>query len=139
MANYYASARSNYFAVKDREAFDTWADYAGLEVLTSDHHDDRVMIAPKAECDSGWPAQRLNPDTNDWEEFDLCGELWSHLLDYEVAVLFEVGSEKLRYLTGFAVAVSWEGEIERLDLNDIYGRAAEAFGIPVSSISVAEH
>ena len=39
MANYYAAARSNYFAVKDEKAFREWADQLGLAVLTPDHHD----------------------------------------------------------------------------------------------------
>ena len=33
MANYYATARSNYFAVKDEKAFREWADFLGLTIL----------------------------------------------------------------------------------------------------------
>ena len=33
MANYYATARSNYFAVKDEDAFRQWADLLGLKIM----------------------------------------------------------------------------------------------------------
>lgn len=52
MANYYATARSNYFAVKDEMTFRQWAEFAGLKVLDPDHKDKsadgirRFAIAP---------------------------------------------------------------------------------------------
>jgi hypothetical protein len=42
--------------------------------------------------------------------------------------VFEVGHEKLRYITGVAIAIHPGGRIVSVCLNDIYARAAEAFG-----------
>ena len=141
MANYYATARSNYFAVKDRAAFEAWAGEAGLEVLPGDDERNmgRVMITPVPESGGGWPSERLNRETGEWDEFDVFGELGGHLRDHEIAILFEVGSEKLRYVSGSAVAVNWQGDVECLDLNEIYERASSKFGVPVGSISAAEY
>jgi len=141
MANYYATARSNYFAVKDRAAFEAWATEAGLEVLPGDDDGNkgRLMITPAPESELGWPSQRLNRQTGEWDEFDVYGELGGHLLDHEIAILFEVGSEKLRYVSGSAVAVNWQGDVECLDLNEIYNRASSKFGVPVANISTAEN
>ncbi len=44
---------------------------------------------------------------------DLCEALAGHLADGEVAVLFEIGHEKLRYLIGTAVHASGK----RVDIN----------------------
>ena len=50
MANYYATARSNYFAVKDEQAFREWADGLGLMILepseVSEDLIDRFGISP---------------------------------------------------------------------------------------------
>jgi hypothetical protein len=40
---------------------------------------------------------------------DLFGEVAGHLVEGSVAVFIEVGAEKLRYLTGWAVAVNSSG------------------------------
>jgi hypothetical protein len=61
MANYYATARSNYFAVKDETTFRQWTEFAGLKVLDPDHKDKsadgirRFAIAPDTGDDAGWP------------------------------------------------------------------------------------
>ncbi len=46
--------------------------------------------------------------------------LAAYLKDDEVAVLMEVGSEKLRYLCGFATAVNSKGETVSISLEHIY-------------------
>ncbi|MES2657195.1 MAG: hypothetical protein V4689_01185 [Verrucomicrobiota bacterium] len=134
MANYYATARSNYFAVKDENAFREWAERTGLSILEPDHHEKvadgirRFAITPKSGGDDdGWPISRLDPDTDGWEDIDVCDELWPHLADNEVAVLLEVGSEKLRYVTGTAVAVNNKGRTVRVNLESIY-QAARRLG-----------
>lgn len=63
MANYYATARSNYFGVKDRQAFKDWADSRNLEWwsqahLPQDEEDDDTLFAicPSQDDDCGcWP------------------------------------------------------------------------------------
>jgi hypothetical protein len=134
MANYYATARSNYFAVKDEQAFREWAGRLGLTVLEPDHRDKsadgirRFGIAPGASDDNGsWPDSTYDADADELDEFDLTEELAPHLADDEVAVLMEVGNEALRYITGTAVAVNSRGRTATVSLDTIY-RAARKLG-----------
>jgi hypothetical protein len=130
MANYYATARSNYFAVKDENAFREWAAALRLTVLEPTHRDKvadgirRFGIAPGNGDDSGgWPTSLYREETDECEEIDVSEQLFVHLADEEVAILMEVGNEKLRYLCGSAVAVNNQGKTVRLDLASIYRKA----------------
>lgn len=142
MANYYATARSNYFAVKDESAFREWADRCGLDILepclaevTADGIR-RYGITPKGDEDGGgWPTYIADDETDDYVDIDLPNELAAHLVPGEVAILVETGSEKLRYVSGSAVAVNHKGRCVRLDLNSIY-RSARRLG---SHITRAEY
>ena len=44
----------------------------------------------------------------------------------EVAILQEVGAEKLRYLVGYAVAVNHRGETLAVSIDEVYGRVRNA-------------
>ena len=129
MANYYATARSNYFAVKDEVTFRQWAEFVGLKVLDPTHQDKtadgirRFAIAPDGGNDDGWPTSRYNEETEEYDDVDVHEELAAFLKDGEVAVLMEVGSEKLRYLCGYATAVNSKGEIVGITLEGIYDLA----------------
>jgi len=129
MANYYATARSNYFAVKDEVTFRQWAEFAGLKVLEPTHIGQtpdgtrRLAIAPDGGNDDGWPTTRYNEETEEYDDVDVPEELVAYLKDGEVAVLMEVGSEKLRYLRGYATAVNSKGTIVNLSLESIYDLA----------------
>lgn len=138
MSNYYATARSNYFAVKDEQAFREWATLIGLTVLEQDHHDKvadgipRFAIAPGDSDDSGaWPTSPLNEDTDSDDEIEVSEELAAHLADDEVAILMEIGNEKLRYMTGWADAVNNKGEHVIVTLESIY-EAARALGTNIT-------
>lgn len=126
MANYNATARSNYFAVKDEMTFRQWAEFAGLKVLEPDQRDkpadgiQRFAITPGDGDDCGWPTHRFNEETEDDDDVDVPEELTAYLKDGEVAVLMEVGSEKLRYLCGFATAVNSAGKTVSMSLEGIY-------------------
>lgn len=120
MANYCATARSNYFRIKDAGAFKKWCQKRRLNSWIKD---DRYAISPDETTETGWP--RYDGDTDD--EIDLELELSKHLDPSDIAVLMEIGSEKLRYLTGEAVAVSASGETCRVSLDDIYNHAIESF------------
>jgi hypothetical protein len=129
MANYYATARSNYFAVKDEKVFREWTSLIGLTILEPTHHDKvadgvpRYGITPGDGDDSGWPTLRYNEETDDYDDIDLPGQLSAHLADDEVAILMEVGNEKLRYVSGSAVAVNNQGKSVLLNLGTIYQKA----------------
>lgn len=71
MANYYATARSNYFAVKDETAFRQWANGLSLTILGPNHRNkvadgvDRFGITPDEYAESGWPNFRHNEETDE--------------------------------------------------------------------------
>lgn len=124
MANYYAKARSNHFLVKDLDAFR--AEIAPLEIgIVTQREDGRVSIYDDGGDSNGWPAFYYNEDTDEETEVDLPDLIAKHLVDGEVAILQEVGSEKLRYLSGYAVAVNASGETRQVLLSSIIDLARE--------------
>jgi hypothetical protein len=130
--NYSATARSNYFRVKDEAAFRAWAKRSGLEV-----HEDteaekferstpdgskQFMIAP---ADGGaWPCFGVDEQSDQQWDIDLPKELAAHLHEEDVAVLMEAGAEGLRYVNGTAWAVNALGKVKYVGLHTIYRRAA---------------
>jgi hypothetical protein len=136
MANWYGSARSNYFRVKDKDAFLKWADSRGLGVFKNEESTDLFAIYGGENTDDGsWPSYDVEGDT----EIDLVTELAQHLPKGQVAVLMEIGAEKLRYLTGVAIAVNHKGRVIELTLSDIYRKAARSFHVAESEITQAAY
>ncbi len=131
MANYYATARSNYFAVKDEMSFRQWAEFTGLTVLEPTPTNDspngvrRFAITPGNGEDGGWPTHRFDEVSGDYDDLDVSAELSTYLKEDEVAVLMEVGSEKLRHLCGYASAVNSRGETVFMSLDGIYELARQ--------------
>jgi hypothetical protein len=65
-------------------------------------------------------------------EFDDAVKLLAtHLEEGWVAILQEVGAEKLRYITGFTLAVNHKGETESINIGNIY-RKAESLGTNIT-------
>jgi hypothetical protein len=142
MADWYGTARSNYFRVKDEAAFRKEAESLGLEVMTSSSDSGLLMVTPNALDDKGgWPT--WSPDESDAGvdplEVDIVGSLSKHLVKGEIVVLMECGAEKLRYLTGHATAFNSNGQRVDLDLGDIYRKAAKGFHVPVENITEAQY
>jgi hypothetical protein len=95
MANWYGSSRSNYFRVKDGDVFLKWAEERGLGVFKNKEEAGLFAIHGGESTDDGsWPSFDVEGDT----EIDLVTELAQHLAKRQIAVLLEVGAEKLRYL-----------------------------------------
>ena len=127
MANYVATARSNYFKVKDPEVFKAWVE--GCPDIGLISGDDGTFAVYSDDPDSGsWPNFKWDEDTGDYVEFDLFAEIAEFLVDGEIAVFMEVGAEKLRYCNGYAIAVHSNGEYETLNLDRIYGLAEQRWG-----------
>jgi hypothetical protein len=123
MANYYGSARSNYFRVKSETAFlAALHDIPDIEVHTG--QDGTVCVLVTGGDFGGWPTLGWNEDTDEDYEIDLPAIVSEHLEDDEVAIFMESGAEKLRYVVGYAVAVNNKGEREEVSLYDIYELAA---------------
>jgi len=137
MANYYATARSNYFKVKNKRAFKADCDKMGVGVW-DDRKDGRVGIYPESDDEGGWPSESWPEDADDAYEFDVCDVISAHLVEGEVAILLEAGAEKLRYVHGHAIAVNSKGETRKVMLNDIYDLAKELTDRP-DDITGAEY
>ncbi len=127
MANYLGYARSNYFCVRDEAAFLNWVEtLPGVIARREDGNPERFALLVEDGDNGGWPGWRYDEREDDEEEIDLRAEITGHLDEGEVAVLEEVGAEKLRYLVGYAVAVNHRGEKLTVSLDDIYERVRAA-------------
>ena len=123
MANWYGTSRSNYFKVKDEDAFREWAESRDLEVFETTQG---LGIAPSFMSEDGsWPSYDYDEDY----EIDFQAELIEHLAEGQVAILMTIGAEKLRYLTGYSVALAWDGRRISVDIADIYGKVEVEFGV----------
>lgn len=134
MANWYGSSRSNYFKVKDVAAFKEWATSLSLVVWPQEGEHGEVgtfAISPSDSTDGYWPSERWTEteDEGNLEEIDFVAELSKHLAEDSIAVLQQIGAEKLRYLTGWALAVNHKDERVEISIDDIYELAHKKFGI----------
>ena len=126
MANYYEQSRSSYFKVNDKAAFQAFLDrFCGAVEMIEDEKDkNRVgFLAPE-----GIPSEWGVTDADGMEEsvaVDFVGELAGHLADHEVMIIVGNGYEKMRYLTGFAVATNNKGERRHVTVEDIYELAKQ--------------
>ncbi len=125
MANYAAVARSNYFSVKDIDAF-------RLEMAkVSDIHveclgeGESQTVALFCQTDDGWPSEYYPDEVlADPVSIDLPAMVASHLAEGSVAVFLESGNEGLRFVGGHATAVDAAGERVDLNLHDIFKLAS---------------
>lgn len=124
MANYTAYFRSNYFAVKDVAQFQQFCDEFQLEMITKTDAAQTLYGFLNQGNEGGLPTSRYDEATQDWEDADLLSMLATHLAEDYVAIVMEVGFEKMRYLVGEAHAVNAKGDIISVELDEIYERAA---------------
>ena len=69
-------------------------------------------------------------DENVEDEYvNLVDEISQHLNHGQICVLMEAGAEKLRYISGNAVAFNSLGEYTEIVLSDIYDKAYDVFKI----------
>jgi hypothetical protein len=128
MANYYESARTNYFAVKDDNEFrKEMENIDGVTVVEKKSEDtDRTLFALLADYE-GFPTSRYVEDEGDWVSFELFegGIVQEHLAHGWVCVYMGSGAEKLRYIEGYAVAFNSDGDVRVININDIYELSKE--------------
>jgi hypothetical protein len=137
MANYYATARSNYFKVKNAEAFAAWvADWpTGLKLLEKDTEAGETLHGFYCDDGDGGGFQcdyQGDDDEGNEIDRDMLAELAEHLVEGQVAVLEEAGAEKLRYVSAFSIAVNHKGQTITIHINDIYDRVKKEWGAEVN-------
>lgn len=136
MADWYGSARSNYFRVKDVEKFRELCSRWSITFIRKTENVNGVetenpdLVGFLCEGDfGGLPGYRYekgdgeDAPEKEYEFEDFLHELSELLAEGEVAVMVEAGAEKLRYVTGYALAVNSKGEMESVSLDLIYERA----------------
>lgn len=128
MANYVQMARSNYFRVKDEKAFLNFVEKYNLRMIEDGDGRVGIMDSEDSGC-GGWPSEIYDEERDECIEIDFVAELRQHLADDQVCVLIEIGYEKMRVLTGRAIAIKRKGGTIVTDLADIYKKAEKAFGV----------
>lgn len=121
MANYYGQARTNYFRVKDSEAF--LAEMSKLPVEVIAHEDKEAGdtfygFMDSNDDGSGLPWSTWDDDTEDEIEINWIEVLQRHVAPGWSAILMEVGSEKYRYLNAYALVVT-ESDYKELNLEEL--------------------
>jgi hypothetical protein len=124
MANYYESARSNYFFVKDVDAFKAELDGSGLGI-ESRKVGELTQVGLFASEENGFPFEKYDQETYDSTELDWADIFKRHLVENQVAIIMGAGAEKLRYISGWAIAYNNKGESKSINLGDIYDLAKE--------------
>lgn len=142
MANYYGKGRTNIFRVKDVDALK--AALSAAEFTVEDRPDrgpNAVSITVSDNDGAGNWGQLVYTDEHDDDPAELFVPdiIAEHLQDGQVAVFVHAGSEKLRYLSAYGIAVHASGQQVRLNLDDIYQRAAEAFNVDINGIDWAAY
>ena len=115
MANYYASCRSSYFKVRHTEKFLAWAKpIPGIDarVESTGRNAGLALLLIYDGGNGGRPYSRLNPETDEYEDFDLAAELAPHPAKGWCAILMEAGAEKLCYIIAQAIVVDWRGKVK---------------------------
>lgn len=125
MANYYEQARTNYFKVKDAAKFQEFVEkFSGIDLVVQEQTGQYALLFDE----TGIPSYYYDADGND-VDVDFPDEVSQHLTDDSIAVFEAIGSEKMRYLCGYAIAVNSKGEREDINISEIYARAKEKFGV----------
>ena len=120
MADLYSSSRTNYFKVKDRIAFEMFAEKYSCEIIEDD--EGRVGLLP-GDCNT-FP----NWDDDIEEELDFLLLISKHLVEGSVAIILEIGAEKLAYIYGWAEAIDHTGNRVTINISDIVDKARAKFG-----------
>ena len=125
MANYYGTGRSNYVKVTDVDKFKALCKERGLSPIQSE--DDITLHCALSDNEDGDINNYGYIDGEDeLAEFpDFIDEVAKILCDDEVFIWVHVGSEKMRYVSGYTVAINSIGERKVINLSDIYEIAKE--------------
>lgn len=133
MANFYGIGRTNYFEVKNPEEFLNELSELPCEIITKTVDGKTLYgIMDSNDAGGGLEWQKYDEDSGDYKEIEWLEIFSRHLADESVAVLMETGSEKHRYMVGYAVAVNNKNERVHVSLDDIYELALSELGSKVT-------
>lgn len=123
MSNWIGLDRTNYFRVKNVDAFKAFiAKFDDVKLLEKAPD----LFGLHAEDGEGWPSYEI--DTDELMTPDFVTQVAGHVADDDVVVFVSAGSEKARYASGSATAFH-KGRSVSISIDDIYDKAKQAFGI----------
>ena len=132
MADFYATSRSNFVLVKDvKAAIESLKDF-DIPIHRHPTNSNAIMLAG---CDGDGT---FNFSYTDGDDVHLNLAEWckTHLVENQVLVLVSAGAEKLRYVSAWAEAFTWKGEVISVDLLDVlFSKIYEKLG---TSVEVAD-
>ena len=127
MANWTGTARSNYFKVKDEDAFEAWVENLGMELIADKER--RFGFIGNDSDSGGFPTGRWDDETGELTDTDIGKDIVQFLVEGEVCILMEVGAEGARYVTGYAVAIHSDGRTLRVNIDNIYAKVEDVFRV----------
>ena len=114
MANFYATSRSNFVIVKDVDA--AIASLKPYDIPIHRHPTNKNAIMLAGCEDDGTFSSFYVDESGEDVYLDLAEWAATHLADNQVLVLVSAGAEKLRYVSAWAEAYTWKGEVITVDL-----------------------
>lgn len=135
MANWCGAFRSNYFKVKSPKKFRLFFDTIKKQYSEIDLWEEEKEFAFGGYCNI--PNSLYGKEGNAAID-SITLEIAKYLKDDEILILQEAGNEKLRYVTGYAVAINSKGKTTSIEISDIYDIASKEFKIPKEKISYCE-
>lgn len=121
MANYECVTRSNYFHVKDADAFRKFMDrvYGGVDIWEEKDATGKLVFGFGAYggiCGINPPDGAADDEQYDDSYDAFINELQEHIAEDDAVIILEAGYEKMRYVVGSAIIVT-HTEIEYLDIS----------------------
>lgn len=110
MADMYGAVRSNWFEVKDVEAFRAWFEescHFGYEVELW-FEGNRAAFGGHEQYPSAWPRYQDDDDVHDYDLEYFAELVRPHLADGEEFRVLAAGNEKLRYVNATHLIVTHE-------------------------------
>ena len=135
MANFYATSRSNYVIVKDVQAAIESLKPYGIPIHRHPTNKNAIMLAG---CNNnGTFSSSYVVESGEDIYLDLAEWSATHLQQGQVLVLVSAGAEKLRYVSAWAEAYTWKGEVVTVDLLEtLFSKIYEK--LDIDAIEVAD-
>ena len=145
--NYYATARTSYFKVKDEAKFKSWAKSLELDIWKTtkkDPYKEKLFALGQNQHEGGFAGVYVEPldsvgdetDNSDYEDnvVDVLYSLQEHIADDWAAIYVEAGSEKQRYIVGIATVVT-NKEVRTVEVNNWANNLCRDMGYKHTSAS----
>lgn len=117
MSNYESVTRSNYFHVKDEDAFSKFMDtVSGDDIHCWSDKDEDGNTLHAFGCDGSIYGVPNGAEDDDFDLF--LSELQKHIAPEDAVILMESGHEKLRSVTGYATIITTD-DIRTISTYDI--------------------